>query len=54
MKLQGFVRKQHWPLMGITTRSEVHTDCKQHIIQGQMAEYEYAYEAGILLNELRY
>jgi hypothetical protein len=38
---------------GIATRAEVHTDCKQHVNEGQTAECEYAYEAGSLINELR-
>jgi len=54
MQLQVSVRKQHWPFKAITTRAEVNNDSKQCISQGQMAECEYAYEAGTLINELRY
>lgn len=54
MKLQGSVRKQHWPCKGVTTRDGVHTDSMQYISQGQRAECEYAYKAGTLINELRY
>lgn len=46
--------KQHFPCKGITKRAGVHTDSKQDISQGQKAECEYAYEAGTLINELRY
>jgi len=52
--LQVSVRKQRWPFKGITTPAEAHNDSKQYINQGEMAECEYAYEAGTLINELRY
>jgi hypothetical protein len=54
MQLRVSVRKQHCPFKGITTRAEVKNDSKQYISQGQMAECEYAYKAGTLVNELRY
>ena len=53
MKLQGSVRKQHWPFKGVTTHAGVHTDSKHYISQGQTAECEYAYEAGTMINELQ-